>query len=56
MVSVPVYSAVYCARGEQSVTRAGGETEALPGLFRIDVEPGDSVEVRTPGGGGYGEG
>ena len=44
------------ARGEQSVTRAGGESEALPGLFRIDVEPGDSVEVKTPGGGGYGEG
>ncbi|WP_417489664.1 hydantoinase B/oxoprolinase family protein, partial [Maricaulis sp.] len=44
------------ARGEQSVTRAGGETEALPGLFRIDVEPGDSVEVKTPGGGGYGKG
>ena len=44
------------ARGEQSVTRASGETEALPGLFRIDVEPGDSVEVKTPGGGGYGKG
>ena len=44
------------ARGEQSVTRAGGQSEALPGLFRIDVEPGDSVEVRTPGGGGYGKG
>jgi len=43
------------ARGEQSVTRANGEMEALPGLFRIDVEPGDSVEVRTPGGGGYGK-
>ena len=44
------------ARGEQSVIRAGGESEALPGLFRIDVEPGDRVEVKTPGGGGYGEG
>ena len=44
------------ARGEQSVTRAGGESEALPGLFRIDVEPGDCVEVKTPGGGGYGKG
>jgi len=44
------------ARGEQSVTRAGGKSEPLPGLFRIDVEPGDSVGVRTPGGGGYGKG
>tara|TARA_R110000868_G_scaffold53249_3_gene167340 strand:- start:8265 stop:11825 length:3561 start_codon:yes stop_codon:yes gene_type:complete len=43
------------ARGEQRVTRANGETEALPGLFRIDVEPGDEVEIRTPGGGGYGK-
>ena len=44
------------ARGEQSVTRANGDSEALPGLFRIDVEPGDCVEVKTPGGGGYGKG
>ena len=41
--------------GEQSVTRKDGSTEALPGLFRIDVEPGDSVEIKTPGGGGVGE-
>jgi len=40
--------------GEQSVTRQDGSTEVLSGLFRIDVEPGDSVEIKTPGGGGVG--
>ena len=40
------------APGEQRVIRADGRTEGLPGLFRIDVEPGDRVEISTPGGGG----
>ena len=40
--------------GEQRVIRASGDTEHLPGLFRIDVEPGDAVEIKTPGGGGAG--
>ena len=40
--------------GQQRVIRANGHVEDLPGLFRIDVEAGDSVEIETPGGGGYG--
>ena len=40
--------------GLQRVLRANGQTEDLPGLFRIDVEAGDSVEIETPGGGGMG--
>ncbi len=42
--------------GQQRVIRANGGVEDLPGLFRIDVEPGDAVEISTPGGGGYGGG
>jgi len=38
--------------GTQRVIRADGRVEELKGLFRIDVEPGDRVEVSTPGGGG----
>jgi 5-oxoprolinase (ATP-hydrolysing) len=40
--------------GCQRVIRADGSVEDLPGLFRIDVEPGDAVEIETPGGGGMG--
>ncbi|MFY0638048.1 hydantoinase B/oxoprolinase family protein [Maricaulis maris] len=40
--------------GAQRVIRASGDTEDLPGLFRIDVEAGDAVEIKTPGGGGAG--
>lgn len=39
--------------GQQRVWR-GDQVEELPGLFRIDVEAGDSVEIETPGGGGFG--
>ncbi|MHA6287233.1 hydantoinase B/oxoprolinase family protein [Maricaulis sp. CAU 1757] len=41
--------------GQQRVERANGETEDLPGLFRIEVDPGDAVEIDTPGGGGLGK-
>ena len=41
--------------GTQRVIRVNGEAEDLPGLFRIDVEAGDSVEIETPGGGGIGK-
>ncbi len=40
--------------GEQWLIRANGEREQLEGRFRIDVSPGDIVEVRTPGAGGWG--
>ena len=42
--------------GHQRVIRASGAVENLPGLFRIDVEAGDAVEIETPGGGGYAAG
>ena len=42
--------------GRQRVIRADGSVEDLPGLFRIDVEAGDAVEIETPGGGGFGVG
>lgn len=34
--------------------RRDGRTVPLPGAFSIGVEAGDELEVRTPGGGGYG--
>ena len=40
--------------GQQRLWHADGTVEDLPGLFRIDAEPGDSVEIETPGGGGFG--
>ena len=40
--------------GQQRLRHADGTVEDLPGLFRIDAEAGDSVEIETPGGGGYG--
>jgi 5-oxoprolinase (ATP-hydrolysing) len=42
------------APGEQDVRRADGSQTALAGLFRIDVQAGDAVEIRTPGGGAVG--
>ncbi|MBR9826712.1 MAG: 5-oxoprolinase [Alphaproteobacteria bacterium] len=40
--------------GLQRLIRADQSVETLGGLFRIDVEPGDAVEIETPGGGGVG--
>ena len=40
--------------GRQFLTRAGKSREALPGLFSIEVEAGDQIEIETPGGGGFG--
>jgi len=42
------------ARGENRVVRADGREEALPGRARVSLAAGDALEVRTPGGGGYG--
>ncbi|MEP2830477.1 hydantoinase B/oxoprolinase family protein [Parvibaculum sp.] len=43
------------ATGENEVRRAGGEVEKLAGSATAELEPGDTVIVRTPGGGGYGK-
>jgi N-methylhydantoinase B/oxoprolinase/acetone carboxylase alpha subunit len=36
------------------VVRAGGETEPLPAKCSGVLQPGDSLMIRTPGGGGWG--
>jgi N-methylhydantoinase B len=41
------------ARGRNLLIRRGGEQE-LPGKVEIQVEPGDLLSLRTPGGGGWG--
>ncbi|MFO1406276.1 MAG: hydantoinase B/oxoprolinase family protein [Steroidobacteraceae bacterium] len=42
------------ATGATRVIRRDGRSEALPATAEIAVEAGDSVEISTPGGGGYG--
>ncbi len=44
------------AHGENALTRAGGEREPLAGQQQLRAGPGDRIEVRTPGGGGWGSG
>ncbi len=41
--------------GEDSILRRGAPgSVAVPGRARLEVEPGDKLSVRTPGGGGFG--
>ncbi|MFD5467215.1 hydantoinase B/oxoprolinase family protein [Kitasatospora sp. NPDC127059] len=40
--------------GANRVRRADGTVEDLPGCGTADVAVGDALEIRTPGGGGYG--
>jgi N-methylhydantoinase B/oxoprolinase/acetone carboxylase alpha subunit len=41
--------------GKNLFFKKGKETpELLPDKINIDVNGGDSIEIRTPGGGGYG--
>ncbi|MFD5346492.1 hydantoinase B/oxoprolinase family protein, partial [Streptomyces anulatus] len=42
------------APGEQHIERAGGETVPLEGCDTAELDAGDVLVVRTPGGGGYG--
>jgi 5-oxoprolinase (ATP-hydrolysing) len=42
------------ALGRNRILRAGGEIRELSGCDSADVEPGDVLEIETPGGGGYG--
>jgi 5-oxoprolinase (ATP-hydrolysing) len=42
------------APGRQRLIRADGEVKELPGCFSLLVQPGDAIEIETPGGGGYG--
>jgi N-methylhydantoinase B len=43
------------ALGEDYLTRAGGDAERIPGKSTHDLDAGDVVSVRTPGGGGFGD-
>ncbi|SBU94301.1 5-oxoprolinase (ATP-hydrolysing) [Streptomyces sp. Ncost-T6T-1] len=55
--SVPPYGAgggEPGALGEQHIERAGGEVLPLEGCDTAELEAGDVLVVRTPGGGGYG--
>jgi len=42
------------ARGEARRIRPDGSSEALPGRFTVHLDSGDEIEIRTPGGGGWG--
>ena len=41
-------------RGENWLVRASGERMDLGSTPSVSLEPGDAIEIRTPGGGGYG--
>jgi N-methylhydantoinase B len=43
------------ATGEDYLTRSGGDTERIAGKSTHDLNAGDVVSVRTPGGGGFGD-
>ena len=40
--------------GRQRWIGANGDVKDLPGCFSLTVQPGDAIEIETPGGGGYG--
>ncbi|MGH8126948.1 MAG: hydantoinase B/oxoprolinase family protein [Gammaproteobacteria bacterium] len=41
-------------RGENHVQRADGGTETLDYAEAVELQPGDAIEISTPGAGGYG--
>lgn len=44
------------APGRARIIRADGTVEEQPALFSVELSPGDSIEIATPGGGGFGTG
>lgn len=44
------------ATGRDTLERADGSEEKLPGKFRRTVAAGDTLTIETPGGGGWGSG
>jgi 5-oxoprolinase (ATP-hydrolysing) len=42
------------APGVNRVIRRDGSVEVLPGIVELALEPGDRLEIMTPGGGGFG--
>ncbi len=43
------------AVGQNLVLRADGRVEGLDHIGSTAMQPGDAIEIRTPGGGGYGQ-
>jgi len=43
------------ATGRNTLVRADGSHERLPGAAEIAVRPGDTLTIETPGGGGWGD-
>jgi N-methylhydantoinase B len=43
------------APGQNQIRRATGQTEILPGKTQFNLNPGDTLSIRTPGGGGFGK-
>ncbi|MFC4724474.1 hydantoinase B/oxoprolinase family protein [Glycocaulis abyssi] len=43
------------APGKARIIRADGTVEEQPALFSVQLSPGDSIEIETPGGGGFGK-
>ena len=41
--------------GAARLIAADGAAKDLPGCFSITVQPGDAIEILTPGGGGFGD-
>jgi 5-oxoprolinase (ATP-hydrolysing) len=39
--------------GRQRLIAASGAVKELPGCFSLEAQPGDVVEIETPGGGGF---
>ena len=40
--------------GRSRLIEPGGAVRELPGCFSVTVQPGDAIEIETPGGGGFG--
>ena len=40
--------------GRNTLHRADGSTEPLPGAAQLTVAAGDQLQIETPGGGGWG--
>jgi len=41
--------------GRQRLLEVDGASRELPGCFSLEVQPGQAIEIETPGGGGFGE-
>jgi 5-oxoprolinase (ATP-hydrolysing) len=42
------------APGANRIIRRDGQTETLPACAETQLQAGDTIEIQTPGGGGFG--